>query len=128
MKKSTWKKAAQNLVCWKQQLHEGQIQRGEEKTGQGAAESAGSTIATAEVQTRESLGPQMERTQQRIPVWSSGKALSWYVEGPSFDPLRLSFLFKNCGLWTLCCELAHAMNETLKCLTQPPALEESFWW
>ena len=28
------------------------------------------------------------------PVWPSGKGLSWSVEGPRFDPLRLSFLSK----------------------------------
>ena len=34
------------------------------------------------------------------PVWPSGKALGWYVEGPRFDTLRLSLLFKKvvvCG-------------------------------
>ena len=73
---STWEKAAQNLVCWKQQLHTSLIQRGEEKkTGQGAAESAGSTVATAEVQTRESLRPEMERTQQGLPVCRCGLAV-----------------------------------------------------
>ena len=30
------------------------------------------------------------------------KALDWYAEGRRFDsPLRLTFLFKNCGLCTL---------------------------
>ena len=55
-------------------------------------------------------------------VWPSGKALGWEAEGPRFDPLRLSFLFKNCGLWTLSCDFAHTINETLKWLTQLPIL------
>ena len=54
-------------------------------------------------------------------VWPSDKALGWKA-GPWFDPLRLSFLFKNCGLWTLCCDVAHTINETLKWLTQLPTL------
>ena len=29
------------------------------------------------------------------PVWPSAKALCSYAEGPRFDPLRLSFLFKK---------------------------------
>ena len=32
---------------------------------------------------------------EREPVWPSGKALGWKAEGPQFDPLRLSFLFKK---------------------------------
>ena len=51
-------------------------------------------------------------------MWPGGKA----TEGPRFDPLRLSFLFKNCGLLTLSCDLAHAINATLKWLTQLPTL------
>ena len=61
-------------------------------------------------------------------MWPSGKALGWKAEGPRFDPLWLSFLFKNCGLWTLSCDFAHTINETLKWLTQLPALMQSFWW
>ena len=34
----------------------------------------------------------------------------------------LSLLFKTCGLWTLSCDSAHTMNETLKWLTQLPTL------
>ena len=30
----------------------------------------------------------------------------------------LFLLFKNCGLWTLSCDFAHTINETLKWLTQ----------
>ena len=45
----------------------------------------------------------------REPVWPSGKALGWEAEGPRFDPLRLSFLFKNDGLWTLSCDFAHTI-------------------
>ena len=40
------------------------------------------------------------------PVWPSGKALGWSTEGPRFDPLRLSFLFGNGGLWTPPCHSA----------------------
>ena len=36
------------------------------------------------------------------PDWPGGKALGWYAEGRRFDSqLRLTFLFKNCDLWTL---------------------------
>ena len=59
------------------------------------------------------------------PVWPSGKALGWKAEGPRFDPLRLSFLFKNGGLWTLSRDFAHTINETLKWLTQLPALMQN---
>ena len=63
------------------------------------------------------------------PVWPSGKALGWQAEGPRFDPLRLSFLFKNCGLWTLSCDFAHTINETLKMAHTTAHLSaESFWW
>ena len=51
------------------------------------------------------------------PVWPSGKA-----DGPQFDLLWLSFLFKNCGLWTLSCDFAHTINVTLKWLKKLPAL------
>ena len=34
-------------------------------------------------------------------------------------------LFKNCGSWTLSCDFAHTINETLKCLTQLPTLMQS---
>ena len=61
----------------------------------------------------------------REPVWPSGKASGWLAEGPRFDPLRLSFLFKNCGLWTLSCDLAHTINETLKWLTQLPTFMQN---
>ena len=44
--------------------------------------------------------------------------------GPRFDPLRLSFLLKKkkkkSGLWTLSCDFAHTVNETIKWLTQLP--------
>ena len=36
------------------------------------------------------------------PAWPGGKALGLYAEGRRFDsPLRLTFLFKKCDLWTL---------------------------
>ena len=46
-------------------------------------------------------------------------------EGPRFDPLRLSFLFKNCGLWTLSCDFARTIKETSKWLTQLPTLMQN---
>ena len=59
------------------------------------------------------------------PVWPSGKALDWLTEGPRFDPLRLFFLFKHCGLWTLSCDFARTIYETLKWLTQLPTLMQN---
>ena len=61
------------------------------------------------------------------PVWPSGKleSLGWKAEGPRFGPLRLSFLFKTCVLWTLSGYFAHTINETLKWLTQLPTLMQS---
>ena len=58
-------------------------------------------------------------------VWSSGKALGWSAEGPRFDPLWLSFLFKTGGLWTLSRDFAQTIIETLKWLTQLPTLMQS---
>ena len=57
--------------------------------------------------------------------WEGGGSLykpNATLEGPRFDPLLLSFLFKTCGLWTLSCDFAHTIHETLKCLIQLPAL------
>ena len=34
----------------------------------------------------------------------------------------------NIGLGTLSCDFAHTINETLKRLTQLPALTQSVWW
>ena len=59
------------------------------------------------------------------PVWPSGKALGWSAEGPRFSPLRLSFLLKIGGLWTLFCDFAHTINEMLKRLTQLPTLMQN---
>ena len=56
------------------------------------------------------------------------EALGWKAEGPRFDPLRPFFLFKNCGLWTVSCDFAYTIHETLKWLTQLPILMQSFWW
>ena len=43
------------------------------------------------------------------------------------NPLRLSFLFKSCGMWTLSCDFV-PHNETLKWLSSLPILmQESFW-
>ena len=36
-----------------------------------------------------------------------------------------SSLQKNCGLWTLSCDFAHTINETLKWLTQLPTLMQN---
>ena len=39
------------------------------------------------------------------PVWPSGKALGWEVEGPRFSiALALLSLQKGCGLWTPSCD------------------------
>ena len=46
-------------------------------------------------------------------------------EGPQFDPLQLSFLFRKCFLWTLSYGFACTVNETLKWLTQLPTLMQS---
>ena len=57
--------------------------------------------------------------------WEGGGSLykpNATLEGPRFDPLLLSFLFKTCGLWTLSCDFAHTIHETLKCLIRLPAL------
>ena len=62
---------------------------------------------------------------RREPVRPSGKALGWQAEGPRFDPLRLSFLFKNCVLRTLSCDFAHIFNETSEWLTQLPTLMQT---
>ena len=42
-------------------------------------------------------------------------------------PIRFGspFSLKKCGLWTLSCDFAHTINDTLKCLTQLPALMQS---
>ena len=58
-------------------------------------------------------------------MWPSDKALGWSAEGPRFDPLRLSFVFKNCGLWTLSFDFAHTTNETLEWLTRLPILMQN---
>ena len=43
--------------------------------------------------------------------------------------LRLSFLFKSCGLWTLSCDFVPHNYETLKWLPSLPTLmQKSFWW
>ena len=42
--------------------------------------------------------------------------------------LRLSLLFKSCGLWTLSCDFVLHNYETLKCLSSLPILmQESLW-
>ena len=45
------------------------------------------------------------------------------------NPLRLSFLFKSCGLWTLSCDFVPHNYETLKWLSPLTILMQgSFWW
>ena len=47
----------------------------------------------------------------------------------TFISLRLSFLFKGCGLWTLSCDFVPHNTETLKWLSSLPTLmRKSFWW
>ena len=42
---------------------------------------------------------------KREPVWPSGKALGWQVEGPRLDyASALLSLEKGCGLWTRSCD------------------------
>ena len=58
------------------------------------------------------------------PVWPSCKE-----RGLGSNQLRLSFLFKSCGLWTLSCDFVLHNYETLKWLLSLPILmQESFWW
>ena len=54
---------------------------------------------------------------------SSGKAGEQKAHGSI--PLRLSSLFKSCGLWTLSCDLVIRVNETLKWLTLLPSLMQN---
>ena len=45
------------------------------------------------------------------------------------NPLRICFLFKSCGLWTLSCDFVPHNYETLKWLSSLPTLmQKSFWW
>ena len=59
---------------------------------------------------------------------TEGEDIWPYGEPPAgSNPLRLSFLFKSCGLWTLPSDFV--LNETLKWLSSLPILmKESFWW
>ena len=45
-------------------------------------------------------------------------------------PLQLSFLFKNCDLWTLSCTFVPCpINDKFKWLSSlPTIIQESFWW
>ena len=43
-----------------------------------------------------------KKVEECEPVWPSGKAGKQRDLGSNL--LRLSFLFKNCGLWTLSCD------------------------
>ena len=56
--------------------------------------------------TRIGIKRQTGATENRQPVWPGGKALLGRYckqKGLSSIPLRLSFLFKSCGLWTRSC-------------------------
>ena len=45
------------------------------------------------------------------------------------NPLRLSFLFRSCGLWTLSCDFVPHSYGPLKWLSSLPTLmHTSFWW
>ena len=58
------------------------------------------------------------------PVWPSGKQRDL-----GSNPLRLSFHFKGCGLWTLSCDFVPHNYERLKWLSSLPTLmQKSFWW
>ena len=61
-----------------------------------------------------------------IDVSRCGLAVRRYVgKQKDFGSIRFCFHFslkKNCGLWTLSCDFAHTINQTLKCLTHLPAL------
>ena len=70
---------------------------------------------------------EVRRLILRKPVWPSGKA-AWLVSRRTSvrsASVFLPLLFKNYGLWTRSCELAHTINETLKWLTQLPTLMQS---
>ena len=54
-------------------------------------------------------------------------------EGRRFDPLRLSFLFRICGLWTLSCDFAHICkhnwwNSQMAHTTVHLNAESLWWW
>ena len=57
---------------------------------------------------------------EREPVWPSGKAGKRKDLGS--NPLRLSFLFKRCGLWTLSCDFVPHNYKTLKWFSSLPIL------
>ena len=61
------------------------------------------------------------------PVWPSGTGKQ---KDFGSNPLRLSFLFKCCGLWTLSCDFVPHNYEILKWLSSLPiVMQESFcWW
>ena len=59
------------------------------------------------------------------PVWPSDKVLLRLVSGGTsvrIRRLRLSFLLKSCGLWTLSCDFVPHNYETLKWLSSLPIL------
>ena len=61
------------------------------------------------------------------PVWPSGKAVGGKQRDLGSNLLRLSFLFKSCGLRTLSCDFVPHDYETLKWLSSLPTLmQKSF--
>ena len=66
--------------------------------------------------------------ESRRNVWPCGKAQAGKQRDLGSNPLRLSFLFKSCGLWTLSCDFAPHNYETLKWLSSLPTLmQKSFF-
>ena len=60
---------------------------------------------------REVFKPTPDLSITREPVWPSGKAGKQRDLGS--NPLRLSVLFKSCGLWTLSCDFVSHNYDTL---------------
>ena len=74
-----------------------------------------------------------ERKQRHTRVSRFGLAVRRWAgkrRGLGSNPLRLSFLFNSCGLWTLPCDFVpHNKYETLKWLsTLPTLMQKAFWW
>ena len=49
------------------------------------------------------------------PVWPNGKAIGRWKADLGSNLLRLSFLFKSCGLWTLSCDFV--THKTVLCIS-----------
>ena len=84
-----------------------------------------------EKEKRMQAGAYMKYIRLHSQNWVSrfGLAVAGKLRDLGSNPLRLSFLFKNCGLWTLSCDFVHHSYETLKWLSSLPILMQgSFWW